>query len=104
LLRSVGYDVLTADSGHDGVEALRRNPVRVAVLDYQMPGLDGEATAVEMRRAKPEVSLILMTAHDSPSERVLALFNAYIPKNSPPSKLMDELQRLYRQNRNSALK
>jgi CheY-like chemotaxis protein len=40
-LQSVGYDVVTADNGHDALALARRRLPDLMVLDVSMPGLDG---------------------------------------------------------------
>jgi CheY-like chemotaxis protein len=40
-LQSVGYDVVTADNGHDALAVARRRLPDLMVLDVNMPGLDG---------------------------------------------------------------
>jgi CheY-like chemotaxis protein len=40
-LQSVGYDVVTADNGHEALALTRRLLPDLLVLDVSMPGLDG---------------------------------------------------------------
>lgn len=40
-LQSVGYNVVTADNGHDALVMARRRIPDLLVLDVSMPGLDG---------------------------------------------------------------
>jgi len=40
-LRWVGYDVISARNGHDGLQALKDNEIDVVLLDIAMPGMDG---------------------------------------------------------------
>ncbi|HEB31027.1 MAG TPA: response regulator [Spirochaetes bacterium] len=60
-----GCRVLTAVNGNDGLNIIARNRVDVAIVDIQMPGMDG----IEMcRRIKADIKsagvmVVLMTAH-----------------------------------------
>lgn len=47
--RLEGFEVATASSGEQGLEAARREPPDAAVLDVMMPGLDGYEVARRLR-------------------------------------------------------
>ena len=53
LLRSVlqmkGYEVLTAGQGRRGLELFLSEPVDLVILDFHMPGMNGDAVAGKMR-------------------------------------------------------
>lgn len=55
LLKIGGYEVLTAQSGEHGLELFVSHPIDAVVLDYKMPGMNGDRVARQMRRVKPEV-------------------------------------------------
>jgi hemerythrin-like metal-binding protein/PAS domain S-box-containing protein len=64
-LRSGGYQVLAAASGD---EALALDPailgrVQLLVTDVVMPGLDGRATAEEMRRRNPSLRVLYVSGY-----------------------------------------
>ena len=66
LLSSVpGYDVVAeAGSGADAVrEAVLHTP-DVALVDLQMPGLDGFAATEEIGRTAPSVAVLILTMHE----------------------------------------
>jgi CheY-like chemotaxis protein len=50
LLEHQGYSVLTAEDGVIGLSLLERHPVDAVVLDYRMPGMDGDAVAQIIRQ------------------------------------------------------
>lgn len=63
ILTDLGYRV---DAAHDGVSALKlveRSAYDVALLDYKMPGMDGATLYREIKRLRPEIVAILVTAH-----------------------------------------
>jgi CheY-like chemotaxis protein len=49
IFEALGYAVLTADTGARALEQLRERRVDAVVLDYQMPGMNGEKTAAIAR-------------------------------------------------------
>ena len=55
--------VLTAASGDQALEMLRKHPVHVVILDVKMPGMDGVATLREIKRQFPMVEVIMLTGH-----------------------------------------
>jgi len=61
-LRSLGHDVVATDSGESAWQELHRNPVRVVVSDWMMPGLDGLELCQRIRTEGGEyVYFILLT-------------------------------------------
>jgi CheY-like chemotaxis protein len=66
LLQVAGFDVLTANTGVKGLNMLRYTPsdVRVVLLDYSMPQLNGAETLAYLRRLYPQTKVIGVTALD----------------------------------------
>ena len=48
-LESGGYEVLTAKDAHDALEADRRHPCALAILDINLPDLNGYTLCRELR-------------------------------------------------------
>ncbi len=63
LLAKKGYDVLTAISGMEALEILKRKIVHVVILDVKMPGMDGIAVLKEIKKRFPMVEVIMLTGH-----------------------------------------
>ena len=63
LLERKGYEVLTASGGARALEVLRETNVQVVILDVKMPGMDGNATLVEIKRQFPMAEVIMLTGH-----------------------------------------
>ena len=75
--------VAQAASGTEAVALARAHLPDVAVLDLQMPGLDGLAVAAELRRLLPECGVLLVTSHGRPGylKRALAQgVSGFLPK------------------------
>ncbi|MGB3303578.1 response regulator [Gordonia sp. (in: high G+C Gram-positive bacteria)] len=65
-------------------------PVAVAVLDLQMPGIDGIETAVRLLKLSPEAGVLLVTSHGRPGylKRALASgVRGFLPKTASSSTL-----------------
>ena len=88
LLESQGYVVLTAESGEEGVAVLAAKEVDLVLLDYMMPGADGGAVAETMKKIKPSVPILMLSAYvDLPSETIAHVDRYVIKGQSPPTLL-----------------
>ena len=56
-----GHTVFTAASGHDALEAFRRQPVDLVITDRAIPDLSGDRIAAEIKRLSPATSVIMLT-------------------------------------------
>ncbi|HSY37129.1 MAG TPA: diguanylate cyclase [Acidobacteriaceae bacterium] len=76
MLRSKGYDVVTAENGRQALlELSRKDGPRLALLDWMMPELDGLGVCREIRAARNSsyTYILLLTARESPDDIVAGL-------------------------------
>ncbi len=73
VLRSEGYEVLTADDGTIALEAARREQPDVVLMDIRMPKMDGMAAFRAMRQEQINAAVILMTAFATVDKAVEAM-------------------------------
>ncbi|HEY3289798.1 MAG TPA: response regulator transcription factor [Anaerolineae bacterium] len=66
------YKVITAVDGASGLAAARDNPPDLVVLDWMMPGMDGLEVCRRLRTVS-NVPILMLTAKDSISDRVIGL-------------------------------
>jgi two-component system, sensor histidine kinase len=94
LLERQGHLVEEADDGLDGVrKALAWKP-DAAVVDLEMPILDGYGVARRVRQALGDgVRLIALTGHDDPLGALAAGFDACLRKPAEPERVCSLLQR-----------
>ena len=72
-LEAGGYGVIGAEDGEKGLElALVREP-DIVLLDIRLPGRDGFSLLEEVRRSKPALPIIMVTAMGGESDRVRGL-------------------------------
>ena len=63
LLQENGYELVTATSGSEGLRLLMTRPVDAIVLEYHLGLLDGAAVAMEIKKAKPELPIVMLVDH-----------------------------------------
>jgi len=61
-LVSEGYDVLFADSGDQALRDSRGRVFDIVLLDLRMPGKNGWETLARLRRSRPLLRVIIITA------------------------------------------
>jgi DNA-binding response OmpR family regulator len=83
ILEDFGYKVSTARSAREGLEIFASNVIDAVILDSQMPGMNGELVAAEMRRSKPRVPILMLSGWVSPPESAFQLVDGYIAKGDP---------------------
>lgn len=66
-LQRIGYDVITANDGHEALERLREAIPDLIISDITMPGMDGLSFLRQLRNDEnlKEIPLILLTALDN---------------------------------------
>jgi CheY-like chemotaxis protein len=82
VLELEGYHVTAAGDGREALQILDRLRPNVAILDLQMPGMDGFVLRDEMRRrCTSDVPTIALTGHGSLRQHALRLgFSAALQK------------------------
>ncbi|MBN1849614.1 MAG: response regulator [Deltaproteobacteria bacterium] len=61
-LSYLGIDAVAAHSGPEALEMFSKNHFTLVITDLQMPGMDGWALASRIKKALPEMPVIMMTA------------------------------------------
>ena len=63
LLAEEGYEVRTAESGSEGLARIEQEgPFDVVIMDLVIPDQDGIQTVAAIRRAAPELAILVLTA------------------------------------------
>ena len=72
-LRMEGWEVRTAGSGFQALQAARDFEPDAMVLDIMMPDLDGMAVLQRLRQSGNDVPVLFLTAKDAVGDRVAGL-------------------------------
>ena len=79
-------------------EILEKRP-DVVLMDIQLPGISGIQCVVEIKKAVPEMQIIMVTVYED-SERIFhalkAGANGYLVKSSPPEQLLAAIRDAYK--------
>jgi hypothetical protein len=99
VLRSNGYEVLTAESGAKGLEIVERETPAVVLLDYMMPGMDG-MTALRRIRERFHSTYVIMFTGKGSEEIAVELMKAgasdYILKPFSNQDLIERIDNVLR--------
>ncbi len=60
-----GYEVETALTGEEGIEKIRKSKFDVALLDVNLPGLNGVQVLEQIKMSDPEIQAIMITGDGS---------------------------------------
>ena len=72
-LRDKGYVVDVVPDGDTALRYARTYEYAVIVLDWRMPGVSGLEVVQRMRRGRSETPILMLTARDTPADRVTGL-------------------------------
>jgi DNA-binding NtrC family response regulator len=90
VLMDAGYDVVTAGSGEQALKHIDNPDIDVLVTDIRMPGMGGEALIQRVRSDRPDVPVIVVTAHGtikSAVKTISAGASDYLSKPFEPEEL-----------------
>jgi len=93
-----GFDVVAATNGEAAIEAANNGRFDVAVLDLQMPGIDGAQLLKTLKTNHSFIEIIMLTGHatvDSAVECIKLGAFKYLEKPYDFDKLVDALKEAY---------
>ena len=95
-----GFRVITALTGEKALDRARVDPPDLALIDVDLPGMDGIAAARALKALRPEAPLpvLILTAHASAEEeariRSTGCCDDFLAKPAPLVEIRDRLERL----------
>jgi CheY-like chemotaxis protein len=96
-LENFGMDCRPASDGASALEAIRQTRPHAAVLDVNMPGMDGYEVLAAVRREELPVRVLLLTARQQESDVIRGFTlgaDDYVVKPFSPMELVARLKRL----------
>lgn len=95
-LKQKGYDVITANNGHDAVELASETPVDLIILDENMPGLTGLETLARIKQILPATPVIMITKSEEENIMDQAVGNKisdYLIKPVNPNQILISIKK-----------
>lgn len=98
-LTEEGFRVVRTATGEDALVEADRSAPRLAVVDVNLPGIDGFEVCRELRARGRELPLVFLTARDSEIDKVLGLEmggDDYVTKPFSPRELVARVKAVLR--------
>lgn len=80
VLESQGYSVFTAENGADALALFSAELIDLVILDYKMPEMNGDIVAERMKRLKPFVPILMLSAYVDLSREMLEIVDKGMTK------------------------
>jgi CheY-like chemotaxis protein len=94
VLERFGYSALVACNGHEALQLTEQHRIDAVILDYSMPDMNSGEVALEMKRLRPDVPIILISGlMDIPSGTLMHV-DAFVAKGEGLRRLLPVLARL----------
>jgi two-component system, OmpR family, alkaline phosphatase synthesis response regulator PhoP len=97
-LEQEGYRVVSAGTGAEALQKVEQTPVRLVVLDLNLPDMDGLDVCRQIR-ARSRVPIVMLTARDEEADRLAGLgagADDYIGKPFSPRELVARMKAVLR--------
>ena len=72
-LRAAGYETIPVSNGEAALAHIALNNPDMVISDLRMPGMDGMTLLKTIHAAKPQLPVIIVTAHGSDAEALNAI-------------------------------
>jgi len=98
VLETADHQVLTARSGEEGIQLFRSEPFDLVLLDYWMPGMNGIATARELKRISPSVPTVILSGLSQLPDESIGVVDRWILKDEGPQFLLNTIKALLKRS------
>jgi len=101
-LKNDGFETVEAVDGKQALAAYASKPIDLVVLDIMMPVMDGWTLCKELRRANPDLPLLMLTARGETWEKVKGFdlgADDYLTKPFDPLELTARIRALLKRYR-----
>ena len=105
-----GFEVIGANGGRQGLEAIQQNLPDLVLLDLMMPDMDGWDVYQQMKASEAtcNIPVIVVTAKAQSIDKVLGLHIAkvddYISKPFSPQELVESVEKVLTRRKETAQK
>jgi CheY-like chemotaxis protein len=99
VMRSCGFDVVSAGDPIDAVSRAKKGSFDLALLDYQMPGLSGSELAQKIKCFNPNLPIVLISGFSFLPPDELLFVDAHIGRGATLDELLETMRLLIHGNR-----
>jgi two-component system alkaline phosphatase synthesis response regulator PhoP len=106
-LEMEGYEVTSAYNGNDALKALQNEYFDLIIMDIMLPGIDGLHVTENIRVQQNDVPILILSAKNTGSDRVLGLKKGaddYLTKPFNLEELLLRVEKLIQKNRKIQVK
>lgn len=92
------FNVIAVNRGEKAIEAAKKNPIDIALVDLKMPGINGEETLKELKKAHKWMEVVILTGHGSIESAVECTKSGayeYLQKPCKLDELIEALKNAY---------
>jgi CheY-like chemotaxis protein len=99
VLEREGFSVLTAKDGVSGLSLFdTEQQIDAVVVDFAMPGMDGGQVAAILRKRKPDIPILMLSAYVALPEEVMRVVSVSATKGDGAFTLVEKLKELLQAN------
>ena len=71
VIKKIGFTPIAADSGEAGIDLFRQHPIDIAVLDVELPGINGFETCKQLRKLRGDWFPIIYLSASNDDESII---------------------------------
>ena len=93
------FNVIAVNRGEKAIEAARKHPIDIALVDLKMPGINGEETLKALKKEHQWMEVVILTGHgtiDSAAECTRSGAYSYLQKPCDLDRILEALKNAYK--------
>jgi DNA-binding NtrC family response regulator len=94
VLESEGHQVWQALSAREALRVMQSEDIDLAIVDYYLADANGLALAVDMKRLKPALAIIMLSGFGQLPGEGMGIANSWILKGSGPHQLLHAVKKI----------
>jgi CheY-like chemotaxis protein len=99
VIRSCGFDVMSTGDPIEALSRIRKSVFDLALLDYQMPRLNGSQLAQKIKSVKYDVPVVLISGFSALPPVELIFVDAHVGRGATLDELLDTMRSLIHSRR-----
>lgn len=106
-LKRNNFDVIEAESGEKALELIKKEKIKVFILDVMLPGIDGFEVCEKIRTQNSDAIIIMLTARGQDMDKIMGLelgADDYMVKPFNPLELIARIRAILRRTEDKSIK